>query len=97
MAYTTFKLHKSESSACALPEGSNETPPKRLALRGLLLTRLLAQLPPNWIAYIKQVAGLLWRGVENSLLLGASAGPNRSTLATFVQNNCLHVRSLFVL
>lgn len=49
----------------------------RRALRGLPLTRL----PPNGAAYVKQVAGLLRRGVENSPPLGASAGASRSTLA----------------
>lgn len=94
MAYTTFKLHKSESGASALPDGSKQIPP---GAAWITSHSLLAQLPPNWIAYIKQVAGLLWRGVENSLPLGASAGANHSTLAESVQNYCFHICLLFVL
>lgn len=97
MAYTTFKLHKSESAVCAVPDESIQIPPKRRRPCRLRLTRLLAQLPPNWSAYIMQVAVLPWRGVENSLLLGASANPDHVTLAAFLPGCFFRIRLVFVL
>ena len=66
MAYTTFKLHKSEYEADSIIPNADLSVSNHihapiqsglLLLCGLHGTPLLARLPPNWMAYIMQVAG----------------------------------------
>lgn len=99
MAYTTFKLHKSEYEADgvipnaelsvsnhlhALIQPGLLLLDQRALLCGLHGTLLLARLPPNWMAYIMQVAGCCGEESKADFSLDAC----RSVASAYWLNSC---------